>query len=136
MLHCRLVLHLSAAMPRFIALLFSLCLLAASSAWARENLPEIPVHALPSEARDTLALIHRGGPFAYSRDGIIFGNFERRLPKRQRGYYHEYTVPTPGVRSRGARRIVAGEGPGRDVRTSGEYWYSDDHYKSFSRVRE
>jgi ribonuclease T1 len=123
-------------MPRFIAFLFTLALLAASSAWARERSPEIPVHALPTEARDTLALIHRGGPFPYSRDGIVFGNFERRLPMRQRGYYHEYTVPTPGVRSRGARRIIAGQGPGRDVRTSGEYWYSEDHYRSFSRVRE
>ena len=136
MLHCRPVHYSSAAMPRFIAFLFSLCLLTASSVWARESLPEISVQALPSEARDTLALIHRGGPFPYPRDGIVFGNFERRLPMRQRGYYHEYTVPTPGVRSRGARRIVAGEGPKRDVRTSGEYWYSDDHYRSFSRVRE
>ncbi|MDD5295582.1 MAG: ribonuclease domain-containing protein [Rhodocyclaceae bacterium] len=123
-------------MPRFIAFLFALCLLAASSAWARESLPETPVHALPREARDTLALIHRGGPFPFRRDGIVFGNFEHRLPQHPRGYYHEYTVPTPGERNRGARRIVAGEGPGRDVRTSGEYWYSDDHYRSFSRIRE
>lgn len=92
--------------------------------------------SLPPEARATLNQIHRGGPYAYPRDGIVFGNYERRLPLQRRGYYHEYTVPTPGVRSRGARRIIAGEGPGRDVRTSNEYWYSDDHYKTFARIRE
>ena len=91
---------------------------------------------LPPQARATLALIHQGGPFPYRRDGIVFGNYEKRLPFKPRGYYHEYTVPTPGIGSRGARRIIAGAGPGRDVRTSGEYWYSDDHYQSFTRIRE
>ena len=83
---------------------------------------------LPPEARRTVALIRAGGPFPYSRDGISFGNRERMLPARKRGYYHEYTVPTPGGRTRGARRIVAGEG--------GELYYSDDHYQSFRRIRE
>lgn len=87
---------------------------------------------LPPEARATLALIARGGPFPYRRDGAVFGNFERALPVRERGYYHEYTVPTPGARGRGARRIVVGG----DGRTSGEYYYTDDHYRSFRRVRE
>lgn len=83
---------------------------------------------LPPQARETLALIAAGGPFPYSRDGIVFGNYEKRLPLRNRGYYREYTVPTPGVKGRGARRIVAGEG--------GERYYTDDHYRSFRRIRE
>ncbi|QWT47481.1 ribonuclease domain-containing protein [Azospira inquinata] len=91
---------------------------------------------LPQEAWDTLSLIKRGGPFPYARDGGVFGNYERRLPSRPRGYYREYTVPTPGLRNRGPRRIIAGQGPGQDVRTSGEYYYSDDHYRSFHRIRE
>lgn len=96
----------------------------------------VPLAQLPAEARTTLELIRQGGPFPYKRDGIVFGNYEKRLPRKPRGYYHEYTVPTPGVKSRGARRIVAGEGPSRDVRRSGEYWYSDDHYQTFSRIKE
>jgi len=90
---------------------------------------EIPVAQLPPEGRATLALIKRGGPFPYSRDGIVFGNRERLLPSQPRGYYREYTVPTPGSRDRGARRIVSG---GR----GGEYWYSADHYRSFKRIKE
>ena len=89
---------------------------------------EIPVTALPREAQQTLQVIRRGGPFQFERDGVVFGNYERLLPPQSRGYYHEYTVPTPGVRSRGARRIVSG----RD----GEHYYSDDHYRSFKRIRE
>jgi ribonuclease T1 len=81
---------------------------------------------LPAEARTTLALIDKGGPFPYARDGIVFGNFEGMLPKHQRGYYHEYTVKTPGAHDRGARRIVTGQG--------GEIYYTDDHYKSFRAV--
>jgi ribonuclease T1 len=91
---------------------------------------------LPAEARDTLALIKRGGPFPYRKDGSTFGNFERLLPERPRGYYREYTVPTPGARDRGARRIVAGKGSSGDVRNSGEYYYTDDHYRSFRVIRE
>ncbi|GHF83777.1 ribonuclease domain-containing protein [Streptomyces griseosporeus] len=81
---------------------------------------------LPAEARATLALIDRGGPFPYEKDGAVFGNFERRLPPHPRGYYHEYTVPTPGSHDRGARRIVTGQG--------GEIYYTDDHYDSFRVV--
>ena len=92
---------------------------------------------LPPEARTTLALIKQGGPFPYPRkDGSIFGNFEKRLPERPRGYYREYTVPTPGSRDRGARRIVAGSGRTGSVATSGEYYYSHDHYRSFRRIQE
>ena len=89
---------------------------------------EIPVARLPKEARDTLALIKKGGPFPYAKDGAVFGNREARLPKRNRGYYHEYTVKTPGERTRGARRIIAGR--------AAEYWYTDDHYVTFRRIRE
>jgi ribonuclease T1 len=92
----------------------------------------VDVRRLPREARETLALIRAGGPFPYSKDGTVFGNRERLLPRQPRGYYTEYTVKTPGSRDRGARRIVAGGEP----RTSGEYWYTDDHYRSFRRIRE
>ncbi|RPH44029.1 MAG: ribonuclease [Burkholderiales bacterium] len=93
---------------------------------------EVSVRQLPREARETLALIRAGGPFPYSKDGTVFGNRERLLPRQPRGYYTEYTVKTPGSRDRGARRIVAGG----DARVSGEYWYTDDHYRSFRRIRE
>jgi ribonuclease T1 len=98
--------------------------------------PEVAAADLPQEARDTLALIRKGGPFPYRRDGTTFGNFEKRLPLKPKGYYREYTVPTPGARDRGARRVVAGAGAAGDVRTSGEYYYTDDHYRSFRRIRE
>jgi ribonuclease T1 len=96
--------------------------------YAQAGLPTIAAAELPSEAHDTLRAIKQGGPFAYPRDGVVFGNYERILPKQPRGYYHEYTVKTPGVRSRGARRIVGG--------TPGEYYYSADHYQTFKRIRE
>ncbi|TWO79763.1 hypothetical protein CBW56_13300 [Denitratisoma oestradiolicum] len=82
---------------------------------------------LPPEARQTLRLIEQGGPFPYRRDGIVFGNREHRLPGRSRGHYREYTVPTPGSRDRGARRIVAGR--------EGERYYSPDHYRHFLSIR-
>lgn len=92
---------------------------------------------LPAEARQTLQLIQNGGPFPYpGKDGSVFGNFEKRLPPQVRGYYREYTVPTPGRRDRGARRIVAGRGAAGDVTTSDEYYYSGDHYRSFRRIRQ
>jgi ribonuclease T1 len=96
---------------------------------------EVAIDALPPEARSTLALIQQGGPFPYRKDGAVFGNRERLLPRRPRGYYTEYTVPTPGSRDRGARRIVAGKGTSGDPSTSGEYYYTDDHYQSFRRIR-
>ncbi|MDQ0754204.1 ribonuclease domain-containing protein [Arthrobacter sp. B3I4] len=73
------------------------------------RLPEIKASQLPPEARQTLQLIARGGPYPYSRDNVPFGNFERVLPQRASGYYREYTVRTPGESDRGARRIVAGD---------------------------
>jgi ribonuclease T1 len=87
---------------------------------------------LPPEAREVLARIHAGGPFAYERDGVVFGNRERLLPARPRGYYREYTVRTPGERTRGARRIVCG-GP---AATPDLCFYTDDHYRSFRAIRE
>ena|SRR5436190_23490905 len=83
---------------------------------------------LPREARETIALIRKGGPFPYDKDGAVFGNFERRLPLHERGYYKEYTVPTPRSRNRGTRRIILGK--------AGELYYTDDHYETFRRVRE
>lgn len=89
---------------------------------------EIAVAHLPPEARATLALIRKGGPYPYAKDGSVFGNREGLLPRQKRGYYREYTVKTPGSRTRGARRIVKGGG--------GELFYTDDHYNSFRRIRE
>ncbi|MFI0965530.1 ribonuclease domain-containing protein [Streptomyces sp. NPDC021080] len=97
----------------------------AAPSWAG-GLPSVRAAALPAEARATLALIDRGGPFPYAKDGSVFGNFEHELPGHTRGYYHEYTVRTPGEHDRGARRIVAGQG--------GEIFYTDDHYNSFKAV--
>lgn len=106
--------------------------------WEQAPTPAtVSLSQLPTEAQQTLRLIRQGGPFPYPRkDGSTFGNFEKRLPLQARGYYREYTVPTPGSRDRGARRIVAGEGRAGNVTTSGEYYYSDDHYRSFRRIRE
>jgi ribonuclease T1 len=88
---------------------------------------EITVAQMPPEGRHTLALIKQGGPFPYSKDGTVFRNREGLLPQQSRGYYREYTVNTPGLSHRGARRIVAG---------GGQYWYTADHYRSFKRIRE
>lgn len=90
----------------------------------------IAVEELPGDARKTLKLIVSGGPFPYARDGIAFGNYEKLLPQRARGYYHEYTVPTPGVKSRGARRIICGGAKA----SIAECYYSNDHYQSFRRI--
>jgi len=89
---------------------------------------EISPAQLPPEAQETLTLVKQGGPFPYAKDGTTFGNREGLLPRQSRGYYREYTVPTPGIDHRGARRIVAGQ--------SGDYWYTADHYRTFMRIRE
>ena len=86
----------------------------------------VKLSQLPAEARRTVALIDQGGPFPYAKDGVVFGNYEKLLPRQKRGFYHEYTVSTPGSRDRGARRIVTGQ--------DGEIYYTDDHYKSFRTV--
>lgn len=93
---------------------------------------EIALASLPVEAQTVHALIRRGGPFPHAKDGTVFFNREGLLPRRARGHYREYTVPTPGARDRGARRIVVGGDP----RSSADFWYTDDHYRSFRRIRE
>ena len=105
-----------------------LVLAVSAQAFAFPAIGEVNASALPVEARATLALIRAGGPFPYDKDGSVFGNREALLPKRERGHYREYTVRTPGARDRGARRIIAG----RD----GEYYYTDDHYRTFRRIRQ
>jgi ribonuclease T1 len=96
------------------------------------GLGEVALAALPAQARETYALIREGGPFPYERDGVTFGNREKLLPAMPRGYYREYTVRTPGVKHRGARRIVCG-----GTRTAPDAcYYTDDHYRSFRRIRE
>ena len=113
-------------------LLIALLAIGAQAFWRGEQ-PQagalITLAQLPPEGRATLNLIKRGGPFPYARDGIVFGNREGLLPGQSRGYYREYTVPTPSLNHRGPRRIISG---GR----GGEYWYTADHYQSFRRIRE
>ena len=92
------------------------------------RLPEVKASDLPAEARQTLDLISRGGPYPYSRDNVPFGNFERVLPQKASGYYREFTVRTPGESDRGARRIVVGD--------AGEKYYTADHYASFAFIAE
>ena len=108
-------------------------LLSLAVAHARGNpadLASVATADLPREARDVLVLIERGGPFPHERDGVSFGNRERILPARPRGYYREYTVRTPHEKSRGARRIVCGGTP----TTPDACFYTDDHYQSFRRI--
>ncbi|MGH8233580.1 MAG: ribonuclease domain-containing protein [Rhodanobacteraceae bacterium] len=98
----------------------------AASAESASKASQLPDFLTP-EARTTLALIANGGPFPHRQDGEVFGNYEHLLPEEPRGYYHEYTVETPGVRNRGARRIITGGNP------PVVYYYTDDHYRSFRR---
>ncbi|MCY0936496.1 ribonuclease domain-containing protein [Streptomyces sp. H34-S4] len=98
---------------------------AATPGWAK-GMATVRAAALPQQARDVLVLIDKGGPYQYREDGTVFGNFEKALPQKKRGYYHEFTVKTPGERDRGARRIVTGG--------DGEFFYTADHYKTFKAV--
>lgn len=97
---------------------------------AADGAATIAVAELPRQGQETYERIRRGGPFPHDKDGTVFGNRERQLPAARRGYYREYTVPTPGSRDRGARRIVCG-GP---VRTPEACYYTADHYASFRRI--
>jgi len=90
------------------------------------DLTRVALAQLPTEAADTVALIEAGGPFPYDRDGVVFENREGLLPAESSGYYHEYTVLTPGASDRGARRIIEGSG--------GELYWTDDHYRTFERI--
>ena len=123
-------------MKLFLALVIGALGLFSAQPGAQPSAKEVPIAQLPKEARETLELVKRGGPFPYRQDRSVFGNRERLLPPRARGYYREYTVPTPGARDRGARRIVAGMEQQNTMGTPREYWYTDDHYKSFKRIKE
>lgn len=112
----------------------SLAALLPSGAQAKESAglgADVSLASLPPEARKTDQLIHSGGPFPFARDGVVFGNYEKRLERRPRGYYHEYTVPTPGARNRGARRIICG---GNAPTEPDACFYTEDHYNSFHRI--
>lgn len=130
---------ISAALIGLVA--FVVLAIGLSSAWradargpdeAAPGIGWVDLSDLPPEAHETLAMIRAGGPFPHRQDGTVFQNRERLLPIRSRGYYTEYTVRTPGARNRGARRIVAGGEPA----VSGEYYFTEDHYNSFRRIRE
>jgi ribonuclease T1 len=124
-----------------IALLAGADLSGAGVAVAREFRPDanqtatalstVTGASLPAEAQQTYRLILSGGPFQYEKDGSVFGNRERLLPRQPRGYYREYTVPTPGSKDRGARRIVCG---GRQPQNPDGCFYTNDHYASFRRI--
>ena len=104
----------------------------ATTAHARTAEVTIAVAQLPKEAREVLVNVRSGPPFPYERDGVAFRNREKLLPAKPRGYYREYTVRTPGEKTRGARRIVCGGKP-----TAPEVcWYTSDHYQSFARIVE
>ena len=98
-----------------------------------QTLPVIALQALPKEGQETYQNIRKGGPFPYEKDGVVFGNRERVLPRMARGFYHEYTVRTPGSRDRGARRIVCG---GNELRKPQTCYYTADHYTSFSVIND
>lgn len=122
------------SVPRLAVALFALVAFVPAFAQPapQSKLRDVALSDLPREARTTLALIKAGGPFPYERDGVRFGNRERLLPQKPRDYYREYTVPTPGARTRGARRIVCGG----SQRTPEACYYTADHYQSFARIRE
>jgi ribonuclease T1 len=91
----------------------------------------VDLSALPPQAQATYRLVLAGGPFPYSKDGVVFGNREQLLPRQARGYYREYTVKTPGAKDRGARRIVCG---GLPPKAPEACYYTDDHYASYRRI--
>lgn len=116
-------------------LLVGACIGVTTPAIARQASPldaaaSVSLTELPPQARRTYERIREGGPFPHDKDGSVFGNYERQLPAHKRGYYREYTVATPGVRGRGARRIVCGGAP----RTPDACYYTADHYSSFRTI--
>ena len=125
--HDRLLLQGLARCALSLCLLLGVVATPAALAYESGIGRDVSVAALPPEAQITIERIRSGGPFPYRKDGVTFSNREHRLPFRPRGYYREYTVPTPGARDRGARRVIGGR--------EGELYYSDDHYRSFHRVR-
>ena len=122
---------MSRFLPTILLSVFAVLLTPQSNAFEKSSrLPTIGVAELPKEGRETLALIRKGGPYPYAKDGTIFSNRERILPKQPRGFYHEYTVKTPGARDRGARRIICG---GKQQQIC---YYTGDHYASFKTINE
>lgn len=122
----------AAALWRWLSALLMLLFLCTAFARTAPDFAEVEIRELPPEARQTVGLIRQGGPFPFPKDGSVFGNYEGVLPKQKRGYYHEFTVKTPGARNRGARRIVVGG----DWKTSRELYYTSDHYATFRRIKE
>ena len=121
-----------------LAFVLGLQLLGSHPAWSRTEAPAesagiVALAALPPEARETRRLIGSGGPFPYEKDGTVFRNRERLLPAEARGFYREYTVKTPGLKHRGARRIVCG---GLEPTKPLNCYYTADHYTSFRRIVE
>jgi ribonuclease T1 len=96
-----------------------------------DGLDSVSLAALPTQAQQTQRLIQAGGPFPFDKDSVVFSNRERVLPRRERGFYREYTVPTPGSRDRGARRIVCG---GKQPTHPEACYYTADHYASFKLI--
>jgi len=121
-------------LPALAGLLVAMLVGAAAQARGpMDNLGTVALAALPAEARTTHRLILAGGPFPHGKDGTVFGNRERLLPQAQRGFYREYTVPTPRSRDRGARRIVCG---GRQPTAPEACFYTADHYASFQLIAQ
>jgi ribonuclease T1 len=112
----------------FLGLLFLASNAISAPSQVSETSGVVQAADLPYEARQTLALIRKGGPYPHPRDGAVFANREGRLPRASRGTYREYTVYTPASRDRGARRIIAASGDA--------FWYTADHYRSFRRIIE
>jgi ribonuclease T1 len=96
-----------------------------------DGMATIERSSLPAQGKAVLELIASGGPFPYEKDGTVFGNREKRLPSHKRGYYREYTVATPGLNHRGARRIVCG---GAEPKEPDACYYTADHYASFKLI--
>ncbi|MES2414423.1 MAG: ribonuclease [Pseudomonadota bacterium] len=119
----------------FVAGFISLVILSPSLVHARDSatgqIASIAQSQLPPQGRDMMTLIYQGGPFRYDKDGTVFGNRERILPAKNRGYYREYTVRTPNERTRGARRIICG---GAKPAAPDACYYTEDHYASFRRI--
>ena len=124
-------------MKKLLSMVAAAVLASAFAASGALAASDIHLADLPKEGRTTHALIFKGGPYPYPKDGVTFGNFEGNLPKKQRGYYREFTVPTPGAKSRGARRIVCGA-DSREWRNNAPAacWYSGDHYQTFQKIKE
>lgn len=122
-----------AAIAVSLAFLFGACtnLVQAKSTPEAQASAPIALQDLPKEGQQTYQLIRQGGPFRYEKDGTVFGNRERLLPAAKRGFYREYTVKTPGERSRGARRIVCG---GEEPQVPKQCFYTQDHYASFREI--